>query len=281
MYILDPKDVLAYQKEHHAILIDARGGPDAYTRYSSAHAEGAYFVDLESQLSEKSVNAARGGRHPLPDMKNFGAWLGAFGITPSTHILVYDDKAGANAAARFWWMLKAIGHNAIYVVSGGLDAMAKAGVPISSSVPEALKPAAPYPVTDSAIPVVNVEAVIKATQNPDFLVIDVREGYRYRGESEPIDLVAGHIPGAVNVPFVTNLQADGKFLSPAELASKYREVIGNRNPEHVIVHCGSGVTACHTLLAMNEAGIEGAKLYVGSWSEWSRNDYPVAVGGKP
>ena len=121
--------------------------------------------------------------------------------------------------------------------------------------------------------------VSKAVADPDYLVIDVREGYRYRGESEPFDLIAGHIPGAVNIPYIENLDSAGSFLSAGDLAKKYKEAIGDKDPKQVIVHCGSGVTACHTLLAMEQAGMEIPSLYVGSWSEWSGNERPVAVGG--
>ncbi|WP_333820549.1 sulfurtransferase [Ohtaekwangia sp.] len=280
MYIIKSSDVPAYREQYNPIVIDARGGPDAYSRYVARHLEGAQFVDLETQLSQKTLNAARGGRHPLLDMKSFSALLGKLGITPGTHVLVYDDKAGANAASRFWWMLKSVGHKYVQVVSGGLDAMEKAGIPITTDILSAAA-VAPYPIPDIKLPVVDVDTVTKAVKDTDALVIDVREAYRYRGESEPIDLIAGHIPGAVNVPFITNLDASGQFLPAEQLAEKYGDVIGSRAPENVIVHCGSGVTACHTLLALEEAGIPGAKLYVGSWSEWSRNDYPIATGENP
>jgi len=127
------------------------------------------------------------------------------------------------------------------------------------------------------LPTADINEVEANAQHEDYLVIDVRENYRYRGESEPIDLIAGHIPGAVNIPFVTNLDAEGLFLSPQTLKSKYETALDNRKADHVIVHCGSGVTACHTLLAMDYAGLEIPKLYVGSWSEWSRNNKPIAV----
>ncbi|HEY9008318.1 MAG TPA: sulfurtransferase, partial [Ohtaekwangia sp.] len=256
MYIIKSSDVPAYREQYNPIVIDARGGPDAYSRYVARHLEGAQFVDLETQLSQKTLNAARGGRHPLLDMKSFSALLGKLGITPGTHVLVYDDKAGANAASRFWWMLKSVGHKYVQVVSGGLDAMEKAGIPITTDILSAAA-VAPYPIPDIKLPVVDVDTVTKAVKDTDALVIDVREAYRYRGESEPIDLIAGHIPGAVNVPFITNLDASGQFLPAEQLAEKYRDVIGSRAPENVIVHCGSGVTACHTLLALEEAGIPG------------------------
>ena len=136
-------------------------------------------------------------------------------------------------------------------------------------------PKSPYPGEGWKLPTVNIEGVQAAAKDPDSLVIDVREAYRYRGEKEPIDLVAGHIPGAINVPYVNNLSENGSFRTAGDLASQYQEVLGTRDPSNVIVHCGSGVTACHTLLALEQAGIKGANLYVGSWSEWSRRDLPV------
>ena len=138
--------------------------------------------------------------------------------------------------------------------------------------------APPYPTERWKLPTVNIDDVQAAANDPESLIIDVREAYRYRGEKEPIDLVAGHIPGAVNVPYVDNLAENGNFRNVEDLASLYQDTLGPRDPSKVIVHCGSGVTACHTLLALEQAGIKGAKLYVGSWSEWSRRDLPVGKG---
>lgn len=259
------------------VIIDARGGSDAYARYQAAHLEGAAFLDLERDLSEKGVDAAKGGRHPLPSPQRFGALLGEVGITPSKRVLVYDDKAGANAAARCWWMLRAAGHERVQVIDGGLQAIQQAGLPIRKGPAPPASHAAPYPVTGWKLPLVTMETVDEARVSPDAVVIDVREGYRYRGESEPIDLVAGHIPGAINIPYVDNLRSDGCFESPEMLREKYRGIGGREEPKKVIVHCGSGVTACHTLLAMEIARMPPAHLYVGSWSEWSRNEKPVAT----
>lgn len=260
----------------NGIIIDARGGADGYQRYLKAHVEKALHVDLDRDLSQKPENAAHGGRHPLPDIKKFGDLLGKLGIAPTTHVFVYDDKSGANAAARFWWMMKAIGHQHIQVIDGGLDACVKAGAILSTDVviPKAVES---YPVSNGwKLPTVDINTVSLVSGNPEYVVIDVREGYRYRGESEPIDLTAGHIPGAINIPYIENLNADGSFHSAKELEKKYSQIVKSK-PENVIVHCGSGVTACHTLLAMEQAGIMGAKLYVGSWSEWSRRDMPIVV----
>ncbi len=272
--LINPKDIPIGK---NIIIVDARSGPDAYSRYLASHLEGAYHVDLDRDLSEKPKDPADGGRHPLPPIKNFAALLGELGITPSTHVVVYDDKNGANAAARFWWMLRAVGHGNVHVVNGGLDALVRDGLPMTGDKPEAKKTPA-YPTDSWKLPTVTIDDVKAAAKDPNALVIDVREAYRYRGEREPIDLIAGHIPGAINIPYLNNLSEDGRFHTSKQLAELYNEVLDKRNPKNIIVHCGSGVTACHTLLALEEAGIKGTNLYVGSWSEWSRRDLPIGTG---
>ncbi len=261
------------------VIIDARSGPGAYDRYRENHLKGALHADLDRDLSQKPVNPALGGRHPLPEAKIFGEFLGTLGITPTTAVVVYDDKNGANAAARFWWMLRALGHTNVKVVDGGLDALIREGLPMSAAT-ETPVAAAPYPATTWRLPTASLEDVEAATADPDSLVIDVREAYRYRGEREPIDLIAGHIPGAINIPYIDNLNPDGTFLPAEKLADRYNAALDHREPAQVIVHCGSGVTACHTLLALEQAGIRGASLYVGSWGEWSRRDLPIATEEK-
>jgi thiosulfate/3-mercaptopyruvate sulfurtransferase len=258
------------------VIVDTRSGPDAFERYRTNHVKGALHADLDKDLSKKPADAAVGGRHPLPDINEFGVFLGKLGITPSTHVIIYDDKAGANAAARFWWMLRSAGHENVHVVDGGLDAIVRAGLPMSSEIPQPVV-TTPYSFTEWKLPTVTIDEVKAAVKDENALVIDVREAYRYRGEREPIDLVAGHIPGAINIPYIDNLTETGGFHAPEELASLYKKAIGTRKPENVIVHCGSGVTACHTLLALEHAGISGTNLYVGSWSEWSRNDLPIGT----
>jgi thiosulfate/3-mercaptopyruvate sulfurtransferase len=258
------------------VLIDARTGPQAKQNYCLEHLAGALLVDLETDLAHKANDPAEGGRHPLPPINRFAKLLGELGITPESHVVVYDDKKGANAAARFWWMLRAIGHTKVQVLDGGYAAALAAGVPVKSGQEVTIKQP-PYPHTTWQLPTATIAEVAMATHNPDALVIDVREAARYRGETEPIDLVAGHIPGAVNIPFAGNLSPDGSFLPPAVLHANYKQALGERKPEDVIVHCGSGVTACHTILAMEQAGLGIPKLYVGSWSEWSRSDRPIAT----
>ena len=279
--LVDAGKVRSLMNDAHVIIVDARGGPDAQQRFREGHLEGAIFMDLETDLSGKGPDAAIGGRHPLPDVRKFGVRLGEVGITPDSHILVYDDKAGANAAARFWWMMRALGHAGIQVINGGLQALREEGYPLVRTSGEARQSTGPYPVSSWDLPLADMGEVERARNQAETVIIDVREGYRYRGESEPIDLIAGHIPGAINIPYLDNLNEAGKFKDPNTLAAHYSKAMENRPAKNIIVHCGSGVTACHTLLAMDIAGIEPVKLYVGSWSEWSRNPNPIATGNEP
>jgi thiosulfate/3-mercaptopyruvate sulfurtransferase len=258
------------------VFIDARAGADAFDRYSKGHLPGAHFVNLETEISNKKLDLADGGRHPLPEPRAFGELLASMGITPSTVVIVYDDKSGAHAAARFWWMMKAAEHEQVYVIDGRWAEMVKAGLITTTEIPQRIKAASPYPVTNWKRPLASMAEVEAAADDPERVVVDVREAYRFRGEGEPFDLVAGHIPGAVNIPYMENLDKEGKFRLPADLKNLYESKISSASTP-VIIHCGSGVTACHTLLALEHAGISGAKLYVGSWSEWSRNGKPIAT----
>jgi thiosulfate/3-mercaptopyruvate sulfurtransferase len=258
------------------ILIDVRTGANAQANYEKAHLKGALWVDLEQQLATKTDNAAKGGRHPLPSIEKFSDVLTQLGITPESWVIVYDDKNGSNAAARFWWMLKAVGHQKIQVIDGGMEAAVKAGFPISDKKETPLVQN-PYKANKWVLPLNDLAAVEHATHDDNFLIIDVRSKERFDGLVEPIDLIAGHIPNATNIPFTDNLDADGFFLPPSVLKAKYEAAFNKKTSENVIVHCGSGVTACHTLLALDYAGIEMPSLYVGSWGEWSRNDLPMVT----
>ncbi|MEO6980936.1 MAG: sulfurtransferase [Mucilaginibacter sp.] len=258
----------------NTILIDARGGLDSHQRYLAGHLKNAIYADLDKHLAAKVTDASQGGRHPLPDVEKFAALLGTWGVTPESHVIIYDDKSGAFSAARLWWMLRAIGHKQLQVLNGGLQAANKAGIELSKDDYQP-KTTRPYPVHGYYAGTVDIEEAGEAAQDDTRVVIDVRESPRYLGQTEPIDLIAGHIPGAANLPYVLNLDADGKFLPADILRSMYNDTIGNVPYEDVIVHCGSGVTACHTLLGMAYAGITEPKLYVGSWSEWSRRDLPT------
>ena len=277
--IIKPQELLALIHHKDIILIDARAGAHAKEKYAANHLKGAKHVDLDSQLADIKPNVAEGGRHPLPSVAQFIQLLTELGITPDAHVIVYDDKNGANAAARFWWMLKAISHDCIQVIDGGMNAAIESGYPLSNEDVKADN----QDVKDSIykhewdLLWADIAEVEMATQNEQCLIIDVRESGRYNGEFEPIDLIAGHIPSAVNIPYTSNLDTEGYFLSPSELREKYQKALDGKKSEQVIVHCGSGVTACHTLLAMAYAGMEIPKLYVGSWSEWSRNNRPMVV----
>jgi thiosulfate/3-mercaptopyruvate sulfurtransferase len=251
-------------------LIDARVGPNIKNLYEQQHLVGAVHVDLDHDLANIKLDAADGGRHPLPDIHQFAAFLGSLGIEPTTYIVVYDAFNGANAAARFWWMLRAIGHERVQVLDGGFKAAITEGVATNAGF-EHFEQKPPYPIHDWQLPIADIKEVERIAKNADFVVIDVRDAARYRGEHEPIDLIAGHIPGAINVPLTENLDKNGFFLPKETLKQHYETIIGNRDSDAVVVHCGSGVTACHTLLALDYAGLEIPKLYIGSWSEWSRN----------
>lgn len=274
--ITNAEELLKLNNSSEIILIDARAGINAEENFKAEHLKGARYVDLNKDLATVDCNPKNGGRHPLPSFSKFSELLSKLGISPSSHVVIYDDKNGSNAAARFWWMLKAVKHEKVQVLNGGLQEAVKAGFPVNSEI-ENFEKTGNYPITEWNLKTADIEEVEKARNNSENIVIDVRDKNRFDGLTEPLDLIAGHIPGAVNVPFSENLDENGFFKSPEVLAEKYAEILNNKTSENVIVHCGSGVTACHTLLALDYAGIEIPKLYVGSWSEWSRNDREMAA----
>jgi thiosulfate/3-mercaptopyruvate sulfurtransferase len=249
------------------VLVDCRPDPRAY---GAGHLIGARHAQLERDLAAPVSDPAHGGRHPLPSLRELAATLGRWGITPSSRVIAYDDQGGANAAARLWWMLRAVGHRDVQVVDGGLAALRDAGFAMTTEepVPEARPP---YPCADPADGIVDIDEVERARGAADRRLIDVRAAFRFRGDSDPFDPVAGHIPGARNAPYSENLRGDGTFKSADELRAQLAGVLDGIAPSRTIVHCGSGVTACHTLLALERAELRGAKLYVGSWSEWCRS----------
>lgn len=274
--IIDPEELLSLKNSVEIILIDARAGINAEENYKSEHLKGARYIDLNKDLATVEKDPANGGRHPLPSFTKFSEVLSRIGIQPSSHIIIYDDKNGSNAAARFWWMLRAIGHEKVQVLNGGLQAAIKTGFPISSET-ENFNTTEKYSISEWKLGLADIKEVEKVRNNTENIVIDVRDKNRFDGLTEPLDLIAGHIPGAINVPFSENLNEDGFYHSPEELSAKYSGIIRDKKPENIIVHCGSGVTACHTLLAMDYAGISIPKLYTGSWSEWSRNEREIAT----
>lgn len=275
--IIQVHELLDLYQSENLVLVDTSGGKDAKTNYATKHLDRALFVDVNTQLADIKADLSKGGRHPLPTLQQFSEVLTTLGITPKSHVVVYDDLQGANAAARFWWMLKSIGHEAVQVLDGGFQEAVRIGFPTQSGATVPVPATSVYPLKKWNLPLTDLREVEKVSNDKNYRVIDVRSRERYDGDTEPIDLIAGHIPGAINIPFTENLGANGQFLSPADLNKKYKDLLRNAGPENTIVHCGSGVTACHTLLAMDIAGLELPKLYVGSWSEWSRCDKPIAT----
>jgi thiosulfate/3-mercaptopyruvate sulfurtransferase len=258
-------------------LIDARPGP---TAYAAGHLAGAVHGDLNRDLSDAlapGFDAARGGRHPLPLPERFARTLGAWGIAEDASVAVYDDQGGANAAARAWWMLRALGHERAFVVDGGFAAAVAAGLEVTSEVP-AFAPVVRKAPAAWARPTESIDEVARLVGAKERALLDVRSRERFRGDSETLDPVAGHIPGAINLPYAENLRANGRFKPADELRAMYTQLLAGVPPERLILQCGSGVTACHTLLALEAAGLPGSALYVGSWSEWCRSGRPQARG---
>ena len=258
-------------------LLDVRPEADAY---AAGHLPGALHADLNRHLSTASdpgFDPARGGRHPLPEPARFAAQLGAWGIGPDTEVVAYDASGGGNAAARLWWMLRALGHRRVWVLDGGLDAALAAGLALT---PEVVLPPlrTPYPASAWTWPLATQDEVEHRRRDATCKVLDVRAAERFSGASETLDPIAGHIPGALNAYWGDNLGPDGRFKPAAELRDRYLALLDEVPPERLTVHCGSGVTACHTLLALAHAGLPGAALYVGSWSEWCRSGRERATG---
>ncbi len=274
--IINSDELMEIPANNNLVIVDARSGKNAKSDYAEKHLDGAIHVDLNSQLSNIKENAADGGRHPLPSVNQFTKTLAELGISEESHVVVYDDTNGMNAAARFWWMLRSLGHDKVQVLNGGFQNAIKNGFPTNDKAVTPNK-AEFYPADKWLLPLVTMDEVATVSKMEDCALIDVRESYRFRGESEPIDPVAGHIPGAINIPLANNLDDNGLFRSPEDLKEYYQAMLQNKNANQTIIHCGSGVTACHTILAMEYAGLEIPKLYVGSWSEWCRNEKKIAV----
>ena len=238
------------------------GKPDwGADEYAKAHIPGARFAHLDRDLSAPKTGT--NGRHPLPDPATFGAWLGKQGLKPSDTVICYDQGSGA-LAARLWWMLRWIGHDSVAVLDGGLAKWRKENRPTTADVPQ-FAPTT-YPVRPRAGMAVDVGYV--QSNLGKALLVDARSPQRYRGESEPIDPVAGRIPGALNRNNSDNLSPAGVFKQPEELRKDFAALLGGRPPGEVVNYCGSGVSATHNALAMELAGLPGSRLYAGSWSEW-------------
>lgn len=253
-------------------LADPQSGAQ---RYAQGHMPGALYADLNRDLSD--LGRTGHGRHPLPDSDAFAARLGAWGIRPQTRVVVYDAGDGSMAAARLWWLLRLIGHAHVQVLDGGFAAWQAAGLPVTATLPQ-VSPLPPYPGRFDRSRIASVEEVQARLKHAPGWLIDARAGERFRGEVEPLDPVAGHVPGAVNRPFALNVH-DGRLRPADDLRAALQPLIGTHAPDEVVLMCGSGVTACHLLLAMDVAGLEGARIYADSWSGWvSDPSRPVATG---
>ena len=243
--------------------------------YESAHIPGALYAHLEDDLSGPIV-AGVTGRHPLPEVADFERTLGAWGIDDRVQVVVYDDMGGA-IAGRLWWMLGWVGHDAAALLDGGWQRWCGDGQPVTADIVE--RPARVFSASPRRGRLASAAEVCSRLEDASLPLFDARAGERYRGEVEPLDPVAGHIPGAVCAPFEENLTSDGAFRSPGELRERFRALLGGQPPAHSVSYCGSGVTACHNLLAMEHAGLTGARLYAGSWSHWVTDpDRPVGRG---
>ncbi len=242
--------------------------------YAGGHLPGALYAHLDRHLSGPVTPTS--GRHPLPDPMRLAGWLGDCGVDSETSVVVYDDMGGA-FAVRLWWLLRWLGHEDVSLLDGGLQLWVASGGDLSSETPAyAARVFEPAPDDGRWLTTAHL---LRGLEDETVQVVDARAPERFRGEVEPIDPVAGHIPDAVNLPLAGNLDDFGRFLDAAALSKRFTDAIGTQAPERIAHSCGSGVNACHNLFAMELAGLHGSRLYAGSWSEWIRDPTrPVAVG---
>ena len=279
--VIDPATAAQRLADPHTLVVDCRADLVDYDLgrrlYEAARLPGAVLASLDADLSGPA--SASTGRHPLPSPQQFAATLSRWGLTPATRVIAYDQGPGAYAA-RLWWMLRACGHQAVQVLDGGWAAWVAAGLPVESGAPVARPASVVAPVPFAGV--VEAEQVLAALRSAAAVVIDARGADRYAGQNETLDPVAGHIPGALNRPFTDNLGSDGRFKPAAVLREQWQARLGNRPAQQMISSCGSGITACHNLLALSVAGLDGGRLYAGSWSHWIRDpSRPVATGPEP
>lgn len=238
--------------------------PDAGRRaYEAGHVPGAVYVHLDDDLAGEKTPAT--GRHPLPDLDQLVEKLRRWGVDRNCQLVAYDDGPGG-IAVRFWWLMRHLGLGRVAVMDGGFQAWSDEGLRLSREVPERRR--TDFAPATRGDDVVGASEFEKPTPSRRYLLMDARAAERYRGETEPIDPAAGHVPGAVNRPFTDNLDENGRFRGPEALRRDFQQLLGGCAPGEVAHMCGSGVTACHNLLAMEHAGLTGSKLYAGSWSEW-------------
>jgi len=274
--LVDTETLSRHLDDPRWVVVDCRfilTNPEAGRRaYAAGHIRGARYAHLNEDLSSPVTPGS--GRHPLPVPGTLAEKLGRWGIDRNSQVVVYDDSFGA-MAARLWWLLRWLGHEAVAVLDAGFPKWLREKRPITNELPR-IQPAQFHPTINNTM-WVDADRVMEMTRAKDGLVIDVRADERFRGEVELLDKVAGHIPGANNMPYEDNLDFTGEFMSDEALREHYLAVLNNVPPGKVVHMCGSGVTACHGILAMEHAGLAGAKLYAGSWSEWITDaNRPVA-----
>ncbi len=265
--LISTTDLAAHLGDPAFVLVDVRHDltqPEAWgeSAYGLGHLPGARFVHLDRDLS--APKTGRNGRHPLPGAGACAELFGRLGIDATKQVVAYDQGSGMYAA-RLWWMLRALGHDAAAVLDGGFAAWTREGRPVVTATPVDTR--ATFIARPRASNL-DAPAVAASLTTRSLLLVDARARERFRGDVEPLDPVAGHIPGALNRPYLENLDAEGRFKGVAALAAEFGALLGSRPPAGVVHYCGSGVSACHNLLAMAHAGLEGARLYPGSWSEW-------------
>lgn len=277
-WLLSPKDLAAHLADPEWVVFDVRHDLGNVARgrreYHAGHIPGAYFLHLDEDLSGKKTGS--NGRHPLPELAAFAAKLSKCGVAPGRQVVVYDD-AGASVAVRLWWMLRWLGHERVAILDGGLAAWMKEGLPTDTVVPAPREGRfEPRPLLGAIADIHYVDAF---RSSPTVRLVDARVAERFKGITETIDPVAGHIPGAVNRFWKDNLDENGRFKAPQELKREFLALLGEATPSLVVHYCGSGVTACHNLFAMELAGLGGSRLFPGSWSEWCADRArPVALG---
>ena len=273
---------VAALKSTSAVIIDCSADlakPEAgRQQFEEQHIANALFADIHTDLAtHDTALAINGGRHPLPSREHFAKWLGSYGISEHTQVVVYD-RQGMNFCGRLWWMLKWCGHEAVAVLDGGLPAWVAAGGAVATGAALPVAPVA-FPLREPLLTLKHTADVSANLGRPAQTIVDARAPARYKGETEPFDPVAGHIPGALNRPFNSNFNAQGFMKSPAELRAEFEVLLMGRSADSVVHHCGSGISAVPNVLAMEVAGLGRTALYAGSWSEWCNTPgLPCAQG---
>ncbi len=279
--LVSPQELSRHLDDPHWVIVDTRhdlGNPaKGRELYAQGHVPGAFFLHLDADLSGPCTG--RNGRHPLPDIDAFTRCIAACGLTPAAQVVAYDEGGGAYAA-RLWWLLRWLGHERVALLDGGIAAWQREGHPLSREAPAARAGSfVPRPQLGATVDAAFVERFHRAHE---VKLVDARSAGRYAGQGETLDPVAGHVPGALNRFWHDNLGDDSRFKSPQALRAEWRALLGDGDPARSVHMCGSGVTACHNLFALELAGLGGARLYPGSWSEWCADpSRPVATGAAP